>query len=106
MTKPETITIDDVKYVRADSIKKPTGDMQIVVLDRGFVYVGWVRRKDDFLIIENAKNIRYWGTKNGLGELVTGPTKDTKLDVAGTVRAPLRAVISMIDVDEESWTSI
>ena len=106
MSKPKTITIDDVKYVRADSIPKPTGDVKIIVLDRGFVYIGRVRREDDFLIIENAKNIRYWGTKNGLGELVTGPTKDTKLDVVGTVRAPMRAVISMIDADEESWTSI
>jgi len=106
MSKPVKITIDGVNYIRADSIPKPTGDVKIVVLDRGFVYVGRVRSEDDFLIIENAKNVRYWGTKNGLGELVNGPAKETKLDTVGTVRAPMRAVISLINADERAWTSI
>lgn len=65
----------------------------IVVLDRGFVYVGDVTIQGDFCIIENAKNIRYWGTKNGLGELTKGPLEETKLDKIGTVKAPMRAVI-------------
>lgn len=68
----------------------------IVVLDRGFVYVGDVCEKDGMLIITKAKNIRYWGTKNGLGELQNGPLKETKLDDVGIVKAPLRAVIHFI----------
>lgn len=75
----------------------------IVVLDRGFVYVGKVTVDGDWCCIENAKNIRIWGTKNGLGELVNGPTKDTKLDAVGNVRAPLRAVISIIDAKDDKW---
>jgi hypothetical protein len=75
----------------------------IVVLYRGFVYVGKVTVDGDWCCIENAKNIRYWGTKNGLGELVNGPTKDTKLDAVGNVRAPLRAVISIIDAKDDKW---
>jgi len=71
---------------------------QIVVLDRGFVYVGDTQVDDDTVVITNAKNIRYWGTTNGLGELRNGPTSKTKSDDAGTVRAPLRAVIHMIEV--------
>lgn len=106
MSKPETITIDDVKYVRADALPVPDGDVKIVVLDRGFVYVGRVEVEDDFVIIGNAKNIRLWGTSKGLGELVNGPLKDTKLDPVGTVRAPLRALISLIDVVESKWTGI
>jgi hypothetical protein len=109
MSKPETITIDDVKYVRADSIPAPTGDIKIVVLDRGFVYVGRVDLDDldgDFCVIRNAKNIRIWGTTKGLGELVNGPLSGTKLDLVGTVRAPMRAVISLIDVNGASWTGI
>ena len=74
----------------------------IVVLDRGFVYVGDVECDADWCVIRNAKNIRSWGTTKGLGELVTGPTKDTVLDVVGTVRAPMRAVISVI---EASWNA-
>jgi len=70
---------------------------QIVVLDRGYVYVGKTTVDGDFVTIENAKNIRRWGTTAGLGELAkNGPTDDTRLDEAGTVTAPLRAVIHFI----------
>ena len=75
----------------------------IVVLDRGFVYVGKVTVDGDWCFIENAKNIRVWGTTKGLGELVNGPTPSTRLDDVGKVRAPLRAVISIIDAKEGAW---
>ena len=68
----------------------------IVVLDRGFVYVGDVKIIGDFLHVTNCKNIRYWGTKNGLGELREGPLKETKLDVIGEVIAPMRALIHLV----------
>jgi hypothetical protein len=77
--------------------------LAIVVLDRGFVYIGKVTIENDWCVIESAKNIRVWGTTNGLGELVKGPTKTTKLDVVGTLRAPMRAVISVIDVEADKW---
>ena len=68
----------------------------IVVLDRGFVYVGEVLERADRIRIMNAKNIRVWGTKNGLGELRTGPTNETKMDAVGEVIAYKRAVMHMI----------
>ena len=100
--------IDDVKYVRADAVPDTTGDVKIVVLDRGFVYVGRVADDEDgrFLAIRNAKNIRKWGTTQGLGELVNGPLPSTVLDPVGTVRAPFRAVISVIDVVGAKWSGI
>jgi len=103
--KPETITIDDVKYVRADSRPNTEGEIKIVVLDRGFVYVGAVKIADGFIVITGARNIRVYGTSKGLGELISGPTKDTKLDYAGTVRAPLHALIHTIDVEQAKWTA-
>jgi hypothetical protein len=81
------------------------GEKQIVVLDRGFVYVGDVSFVGDFVLIENAKNLRIWGTSKGLGELRQGPLSGTKLDDVGTVRAPLRALISLIDVDAAKWNA-
>lgn len=69
---------------------------RIVVLDRGFVYAGQVTEQPDRIVITNAVNIRYWGTTNGLGELVAGPTPKTKLDRVGTVEVYRHAVISMI----------
>ena len=106
MSKPESIMIDDVKYVRADAVPETSGEIQIAVLDRGFVYVGRCVMDGDMLTISNAKNIRYWGTSKGLGELVNGPLKDTKLDPVGTVRVPMRALISLIDVVAGKWTGI
>ncbi len=78
----------------------------IVVLDRGFVYVGQVTVDGDWCLIENARNIRVWGTTKGLGELVNGPTASTKLDTVGNVRAPLRAVISIIDAKADKWNGV
>ena len=69
---------------------------QIVVADRGFVYVGKVTLDGDAATITNARNIRKWGTTQGLGELVGGPTKDTVLDQVGEVVIPMRAVIHFI----------
>lgn len=68
----------------------------IVVLDRGFVYVGNVVEDGDYLKITNAKNIRYWGTKKGLGELRNGPLAETTLDEIGEVLAPKRALIHLV----------
>jgi hypothetical protein len=68
----------------------------IVVLDRGFVYVGDVSCDDHYVTITNARNIRKWGTTEGLGELRNGPLADTKLDKVGEVIAPHRAVIHFI----------
>jgi hypothetical protein len=76
----------------------------IVVADRGFVYVGDVTSDDQFCVVDNAKNVRKWGTTKGLGQLaLEGPTSDTVLDAVGTVRIPARAVISIIDSEAAKW---
>ena len=76
----------------------------IVVLDRGFVYVGLALRDGDFLRIDGAMNIRRWGTTRGLAELVTkGPTKSTEMDAAHDLIAPMRAVISIHPTKKELW---
>ncbi len=85
--------------------KKILTGFSIVVLDRGFVYVGDTTHDGEWCIITNARNIRYWGTTKGLGELaLNGPLPNTKLDPVGTVRAPARAVISLIETDGTKWT--
>jgi hypothetical protein len=99
----DNLTIGEAKQLAAlFGATKPNATTeygtQIVVLDRGFVYVGEVRIEGDFCIIEDAQNIRIWGTTKGLGELREGPTSKTVTDPAGTVRAPMRAVIALIEV--------
>ena len=59
----------------------------IVVLDKGFVYHGdLIVQGDGWMKIEKARNIRRYGTERGLGQLsLTGPTKETTLDLCGPV---------------------
>ncbi len=79
-------------------------DLKIVILDRGFVLVGNVTVKDDWVETTNASIIRRWGTTKGLGELATnGPLESTKLDPIGTVRSPLRALIGLVDCEAAKW---
>ena len=67
----------------------------ILVLTQGFVFVGELDESEaGFFVLRRAKNIRVWGTSEGLGELaVKGPTEKTVADPCGTVRAPLHAVV-------------
>lgn len=76
----------------------------IVVVDRGFIYIGDVEHDGTWCVITHAQNIRRWGTSEGLGELANnGPLENTKLDRVGTVRVPARAVISIIDTEKSKW---
>jgi hypothetical protein len=78
---------------------------RIVVLDRGWVFVGQVVVDGDMLTISDAQCIRRWGSTKGLGQLAAeGPTKETKLDPSGLVRAPLRAVILTLDTEPQRWS--
>ena len=86
---PETMMIDDVKCVREDSIQvlRNIGTKRIVVADRGWIFVGDCEdHPDGSVTIRNTKNIRRWGTTMGLGELVNGPTINTKADSYGEGR--------------------
>lgn len=73
---------------------------QIVILDRGWVYIGDVATDDHGIRIDDASCIRRWGTTSGLGEIAKhGPTPQTILEPTGTVRAPWSAVIARIDCE-------
>lgn len=95
--------INGVEYVRKDSIAPsippPETTRQIVILQRGFVMVGDFKRESEDCTLYNAKVIRRWGTKKGLGELASsGATKDTVFDDAGTVRFHVLTVVARMDV--------
>lgn len=77
--------------------------IRIVVAQRGWVFCGRVSREEHEIVLRDAKNIRRWGTKKGLGELWSGPRTETVLDEAGTVRLHPLQCIAQIDVDQKSW---
>jgi hypothetical protein len=79
-------------------------DIRIVVLQRGWVYVG--RYSNDGQgksKLEGASCIRRWGTSKGLGELIDGPLDSTTLDKAGIVRFDDLTVVNTIDCNGEKW---
>ena len=81
-----------------------TRDIRIVVLQRGWVVVGQWGQDGDQVTITDASVIRRWGTTKGLGEIAKdGPTGDTILDPAGTVRCNELAVVMSLDCDESKW---
>lgn len=80
-----------------------TGKIQIVVLDRSFVFVGRTTLSDTQIFIDEARCIRKWGTTNGLAELKDGPLSGTVLDEQCTVRAERRALLFTIDCNQQKW---
>lgn len=79
---------------------------QIIIGQRGWVFVGDVERNGPDVIITNAQCIRRWGTTKGLGELAkNGPQSKTVLDEMGTVRMHALAVVAAIDCEADKWTA-
>ena len=80
-----------------------SGRWSIVVLDRGFVYIGKLSYDENgHGVLVNAANIRRWGTTRGLGEIQCGPTNDTVLDPCSH---PVRfsGSIVILDASGEGW---
>lgn len=105
----ERIEINGKLYVPEGSQKSPnyTGDIKIVVLQRGWVYIGRFSRNGNDCKLENAYNIRTWGTTKGLPELVNGPTNNTKLDKCeGIVEFDWLTVIHTITANPSKWNEL
>ena len=98
MSTPSTITIDNVKYVREDSVQPyKVGTKRIVIADRGWVFLGDCQDNEDGTVtIHNCKNLRKWGTSKGLGQLATGPQNGTVADDYGTVIVSPIAQINVV----------
>lgn len=101
------IEINGVQYVRKDSIKNKIeydGDIKIVILQRGWIYIGRFERNNNDCKLHNAYCIRQWGTTNGLQELVNGKTSTTKLDKCeGIVEFDWLTVVHTITVNKTKW---
>jgi hypothetical protein len=107
---PKTIKIDDVEYVRTDSISQypeTTGDIRIVILQRGWVAVGYYSQEGEKCKLERAHIVRTWGTTKGLGELAfNGPLANTKLDPAPTMYFHELTVIATMDCVRGKWETL
>jgi hypothetical protein len=106
-TEINEVEINGVQYVRKDSITSKQefdGEIKIVVLQRGWIYVGRFERNGNDCKLHNASCIRVWGTTKGLQELVNGVTTSTKLDKCeGIVEFDWLTVVHTITVNPSKW---
>jgi hypothetical protein len=111
MSKTETneIMVNGVEYIRKDLVsnqKEFDGDIKIVILQRGWVYIGRFERNGNDCKLHNAYCIRAWGTTKGLQELVNGATSSTKLDKCeGIVEFDWLTVVHTITANSQAWKS-
>ena len=105
MSDSKTISINNVQYVRANSVQQKPTKKQIVVLQRGWIVVGDVSKDGQEVIISNCSVIRVWGTKDGLGELAEhGPLENTKLDKCPyDVSVHELSIVLKMSVNEDNW---
>lgn len=80
---------------------KKNENVRIVIAPFGWVFVGKysqeARDGQPVVVLRNASVIRKWGTDKGLGQLITGPRKETVLDPCGTVEIHLQTVVATIE---------
>lgn len=75
MSKPETMMIDDVKYVREDSIKSVEIDLSNIVLIRTYasgVHFGTLKEHDrstNHVVLANAKRLHQWAGACSLSQV-------------------------------------
>jgi hypothetical protein len=107
MSKPDKMMIDEVKYIRADSIpenKNLSSDIRIVILQRGWVAVGRFSQSGSDCELKQASIIRKWGTDKGLGQLISGPLTNTILDTCGNLRFHELAIVATMDCEASKWS--
>jgi hypothetical protein len=91
-------------------------NVQIVVFQRGYVFVGVVSKVP---FDENSKNHWYkqyqidhaysilsWGSARGLGDLVNGPLPDTQLEPKHIVRLHELSSVAAMDVSWKGWREL
>ena len=105
----DSVFIAGVEYVPKASVKPIVyeGDVKIVILQRGWIFIGRLIKTGNKCMLINASCIRIWGTTNGLSELVNGATSKTVLDKCeGTVEFDWLTVVATITVNPEKWRDI
>lgn len=89
----------DVKIFEKPSSSFEKPKKQIVIAQRGWVFLGDVEKEKENFVIKNASVIRVWGTTKGLGEIAKcGPIEGkTILDPCPDVTIHEFSIVARID---------
>lgn len=80
---------------------------KIVILQRGWVFVGKFSKEGSTCRLSNASNIRTWGTTKGLGELAEdGPTSSTKMDKVNDITFHELTSVAILDCNDSVWNKL
>jgi hypothetical protein len=91
-----TITVNGVDYVRADSV--PTGNRAVVVVDRGWIFAGDVTRENGRIRLSRAVHVFKWESI-GFAKMVE--TQKADLRKIADVDLPEAAEIFCIPVADD-----
>lgn len=71
-----TLIINDVKYIRADSVTaaQPNGNRAVVVVDRGWIFAGDVTRENGRIKLSRAVWVFRWESC-GFAKVIEDPSK-------------------------------
>jgi len=101
--KMKKIIIDGVE----DASTQKTGELpvKIVVLQRGWVVIGYYERQGSDCKLHKASIIERWGTTEGLGQLAQhGTQENTRLrKTNGLVEFDILTQVFSIECNEEKW---
>ena len=98
------IEVDGEVYIKGDSQIPKNSNIKIVILQRGWIFIGRWSQNGDMCSLDDAYVIRTWGTTNGLGELaLEGKQSSTKLDKAGHIDFHILTVVATLNCNDKKW---
>ena len=102
MSKPESIKINEVEYVRKDSIKAvPNGNRAVVVVDRGWIFAGDVTRENGRIKLSRALHVFKWESICFNGVIENPHSNKVTLKPLADVDMPESAEIFCIPVSDQ-----
>jgi hypothetical protein len=102
MSEPETIKLNEIEYVRKDSVKAPNGKRAVVVVDRGWIWAGDVTEEDGRIFLDRAVHVFQWESIGFTG-VIENPksSKVTLKPFANRVEIPSGSVIFRVPVSDK-----
>ena len=98
-TEVNTVTINGVEYVRADSLpaQKPAGNRAVIVIDRGWIYAGDVEESNGRIVLHNPVWVFNWKSV-GFAAVIEDPSQADIRPVKYPIDIPSDAEIYRIPV--------
>lgn len=102
MSKPNTIKIDDVEYVRSDLCSQPvSGTRAVIVVDRGWIFAGDVTRENGRIKLSRAIHVFRWESIGFDGVIANPKSNKVTLKPLADVDMPESAEIFAIPVQDD-----